>query len=326
MYNILIVEDDPFTRFATRKILAKNGFKISIAENGLEGFQLVKENDYDIIITDWLMPKIDGVELISKVRSEIKKQPIIFLVTAINSIEAKEKALFAGADEYLTKPIIFEVLIDKIEQSVKKGTSTVTKPVIKKIATSRSKNFFCIGIAASTGGPSTLINFFSALGVINEAAILIVLHGPKWMLESFVSSLQEITKMPVHQGCTGVEIKPGNIYLAPGNMHMLLQNGSNILELLDTPPENFVKPSADPLFRSIAASFGNKSIGMVFTGMGKDGAYGAGYINASGGKVIVQDPKTAILPSMPETVIKINMADEIVPLDEMSFSLKKYLK
>ncbi len=326
MYNILIVDDDSFARFATRKILAKKGYKITVAENGFDGFELVKKNDYDVIITDWLMPKMDGIELISKIRKEIKKQPVIFLLTAVNSAEARNKALFAGADEYLTKPVIFETLFDKIEKAVRKGTLKVSKQVIKKVTVTKNKNFFCVGIAASTGGPSTLVKFFQSLGVIKEAAILIVLHGPKWMLESFVASLQEVTEMPVHQGSAGKEIKAGNIYLAPGNKHMVLKNGSNILELLDTPPENFVKPSADPLFKSIADSFGSKSIGMVFTGMGKDGAYGTGYINASGGKVLVQDPNTAILSSMPKAVIKINMADEIVPLDKISFSLKKYLK
>jgi len=326
MYNILIVEDDPSARFATRKILSKKGYKVTVAENGIDGLELTKKTDFDVIITDWLMPKMDGIELISKIRSGIKKQPIIFLLTAVNSAEAKNKALFAGADEYLTKPVDFKTLIDKIEQSVKKGSSIVAKPVINKVVTTRNKNFFCVGIAASTGGPSTLVKFFSNLGTINGAAILIVLHGPKWMLSSFVASLQEVTEMPVNLGNSGIEIKPGNIYLAPGQMHMVLKNNSNFLELLDTPPENFVKPSADPLFRSIADSFGNKSIGMVFTGMGKDGAYGAGYIHATGGRVIVQDPKTAILPSMPEAVIKINMADKVVPLDEMGNTLKKCFK
>ncbi len=326
MYNILIVDDDPSVRFAIRKILVRKGFNITVAGNGLEGFELIKQNDFDVIITDWLMPEMDGIELISKIRGEIKKQPIIFLLTAVNSSEAKKKALFAGADEYLIKPVIFQTLIDKIEHSVKKGSYTVTKKIIPKVVAFRNKNFFCVGIAASTGGPSTLVRFFKNLGVIKEAAILIVLHGPKWMLESFVLSLQEVTKMPVHQGSTGMEIKAGNIYLAPGNIHMALKNDSNILELLDTSPENFVKPSADILFRSIASSFGNKSIGMVFTGMGKDGAYGTGYINAAGGRVIVQDPNSAILSSMPEAVIKINMADEIAPLDDMTQILKKYLK
>jgi len=323
MYNILIVEDDPSARFATRKILVKKGYKITVAENGLEGLNLVKKNDYDVIIADWLMPVMDGIELISKIRNEIKKQPIIFLLTAVNSAEARNKALFAGADEYLTKPVNFEIFLDKIDQSVKKSTLKIAKPVIKKALLTKNKTFFCIGIAASTGGPSTLVKFFTNLGLIKSAAILIVLHGPKWMLESFVASLQDVTEMPVHQGKTGLEIKPGNIYLAPGNMHMVVKDGTNVLELLDTPPENFVKPSADPLFKSIADSFGEKSIGMVFTGMGKDGSYGTGYINAAGGRVIVQDPKTAILSSMPEAVIKINMANKVVPLDEMALVLKK---
>ncbi len=326
MQKILLVEDDYSARFAIRKILSKNGYIVSLAGNGVEGLQAVKESEFDIVITDWLMPEMDGIELISKIRSEVKNQPIIFLLTAVNSSEAKSKALFAGADEYLTKPITFASLLEKIEYSVQKGVTTVSRKEIRISSKVADKNFVCVGIAASTGGPSTLVKYFSSLGVVREAAFLIVQHGPKWMLESFVGSLQDNTDMKVHQGDSGIEIEPGNIYLAPGNKHMVLKEGTNILNLIDTPPENFVKPSADPLFRSIASSFGSKSVGMVFSGMGKDGAYGAGYINAAGGKVFVQDPKTAILPSMPEAVIKINIADEIVPLENIATQLKKYLQ
>jgi OmpR-family two-component system manganese-sensing response regulator len=100
MYSILLVEDDPSVKFAYRKILTKKGYTVSYASNGAEGLELAKNNDYDIIISDWLMPVMDGIELISKVRSEIKNQPIIFLLTAVNSSDARSKALFAGADEY----------------------------------------------------------------------------------------------------------------------------------------------------------------------------------------------------------------------------------
>ncbi len=318
MYNILLVEDDPSAKFAYRKVLTKSGYTVAHANNGLEGLTLAKEKDFDIIITDWLMPVMDGIELIGEIRKEVKKQPIIFLLTAVNSTETQNKALYAGADEYLTKPIKFDALIKVIEEAVQKKSTTISKPPVMSKVYGAKKDFYCVGIAASTGGPSTLVKFFSKLPAIKKAAFLIVLHGPEWMLKSFVSSLQSNTEMQVYQGDTGVEIKPGSIYLAPGKMHMVLKDQTNILELVDSKPENFVKPSADPLFRSIAHSFGDKSRGLVFTGMGKDGALGCGYIHAAGGKVIVQDPKTAILPSMPQAVIKLNMADKIIPLDDMA--------
>ena len=325
MHQILIVEDDPSAKFAYRKILTREGYAVSYASDGAEGLALAKKKEFDVIITDWLMPVMDGIELISKIRKEIKKQPIIILLTAVNSADAQKKAQFAGADEYLTKPIQLDLLIEKIENSIKRGATNVVKKPIIETRVASNKTFYCVGIAASTGGPSTLIKYFGGLEKINNAAFLIVLHGPEWMLKSFVKSLQEVTQMPVHPGITGVEIKPGNIYLAQGNKHMVLQEGTNILEQIDTPPENFVKPSADPLFRSIAKSFGKKSIGLVFTGMGKDGAIGCGYINATGGKVMVQDPKTAILPSMPEAVINLKMADRVVPLNNMAEELRKCL-
>ncbi len=325
MYNILIVEDDPSAKFTYRKILSMDGNKVSYASNGEEGLSIAKENEFDIIITDWLMPVMDGIELISKIRSEVKKQPIIFLLTAVNSTDAQKKALFAGADEYLTKPIQFDILKEKINESIKRGRVNISNKQISKSRIVADKNFYCVGIAASTGGPSTLVKYFSSLSATKNAAFLIVLHGPGWMLKTFVKSLQEVTQMPVHEGNTGVVVKPGNIYLAQGKKHMVLKEGTNILEQIDAPAENYVKPSADPLFRSIANSFGSKSIGMVFTGMGKDGALGCGYIHAAGGRVMVQDPKTAILPSMPEAVINLKMANQVIPLDNMAAELHNCL-
>ena len=107
---------------------------------------------------------------------------------------------------------------------------------------------------------------------------------------------------------------------------MIIDDEKVAIKLLDTEPENFVKPSADPLFKSIASIFGKKSIGLVFSGMGSDGSYGAGYISAAGGRVIVQDPQTAVLPNMPESVINLKLANQIIPLDDMAPLFKAELR
>ncbi|MGE5499326.1 MAG: chemotaxis protein CheB, partial [Syntrophothermus sp.] len=120
-------------------------------------------------------------------------------------------------------------------------------------------------------------------------------------------------------------VKKGEIYLAPGDMHMLINPEKLEIELSDGPPENFVKPSADPLFRSAAKVFGNRLIGVVFTGMGHDGSIGAGYINAAGGVVIAQDPSTAIANSMPQTLVDLRLAKHIAPVSEIPEIIHSYL-
>jgi two-component system chemotaxis response regulator CheB len=320
--NILIVEDQAAQRILLRKMLTGHGYKIIVAVNGEEAIKALQNFDIDIIITDWLMPEMDGLKLTELIRLKSVKQPIIIVLTAVNSRDAKNKALFAGADEYVSKPVEKEKLLKVIENTVNKKQSTVLPPKKWKIIRKSTMDFYCVGIAASTGGPQTLIKFFGNLGIVNNAAFLVVQHGPSWMLESFVDSLQRVTKMPVVLGQENLDVVPGVVYVAPGKKHMVIEEEPVAIHLLDTEPVNFVKPSADPLFRSIAYIFGNRSIGLVFSGMGSDGSFGAGYIKASDGKVFIQDPKTAVLANMPDHVKKFKLADKVVTIEEMPRVLK----
>lgn len=324
--KILFVEDQPDTRFLYRKLLMKAGFSVTVASNGNEALSLFRKEYYEIIITDWLMPDMDGLELTKVIRNEFQIQPIIIVLTAVDSPSAKNGALFAGADEYIAKPVEKEVLFDVIERAKNRNKTVPQIESIPEMQTSEDFGFYCVGVAASTGGPSTLVEFFRSIGKVNNAAFLVVQHGPEWMLRTFVQSLQDNTDMPVHLGESGLKIVPGNIYLAPGERHMILKPDSLSIELLDTEPVNFVKPSADPLFKSISSVFGNKSVGIVLTGMGHDASIGAGYISASGGKIIVQDPNNAVLPAMPESVIKLNLADKVVSMSSMNNALLSFLK
>lgn len=323
--NILIVDDHAAQRILLRKMLTGSGFKVFAAANGDEAIEAFKKNKIEIVITDWLMPEMDGLKLTEKIRLEIKPQPIIIVLTAVNSSDAKNKALFAGADDYVAKPVFKDRLLQIINNAVIKKQSTPVRPKAWKVISRSKMDFYAVGIATSTGGPQTLIKFFKQLGVVKNAAFLIVQHGPAWMLESFVDSLQKVTKMPVLLGEQNLDVVPGIVYIAPGKKHMVLGEEPVAINLLDTEPINFVKPAADPLFKSMAYIFGSKSIALVFTGMGSDGSFGAGYIKASDGKVFVEDPKTAVLSNMPALVRKLNLADKVVSISEMPKVLKQAL-
>ena len=137
------------------------------------------------------------------------------------------------------------------------------------------------------------------------------------MLKSFVERIGPKCKLPFHLGKDKLKIKPGEIYLAPGEIHMIIDQDKMEIKLSDTQPENFVKPSADPLFRTIASTFGNKGMGIILTGMGRDGTIGSGYIKTAGGKIIAQDPSTAIIPSMPQSIIDLMIADRLANVSEI---------
>jgi two-component system, chemotaxis family, protein-glutamate methylesterase/glutaminase len=177
--------------------------------------------------------------------------------------------------------------------------------------------FIGIAVAASTGGPDTLLRFFAGLPVLPGAAVFVVLHGPAWMLKSMAGMLQKKTGMTVRLGEDGMVIRAGEVYLAPGDRHMVVDADTLHLRLTDDPPENYVKPAADPLFRSVASAFGRYAIGIVMTGMGHDGSAGCGSIAAAGGVVLVQDPLTAVIDSMPRAVMSHGFADEIAAIPDM---------
>jgi two-component system chemotaxis response regulator CheB len=155
------------------------------------------------------------------------------------------------------------------------------------------------------------------LGDIGDTALFLVLHGPAWMLETFAARLQREAQIPVRLAEDGMPVEPGRLLVAPGDWHMVVADGP-VVRLQKDPPENYMRPAADPLFRSMAAVFQRNAIGVVLTGMGRDGTLGASEISAGGGVVVCQDPRTAVAPSMPQTVVNAGVATSIVPLQDVA--------
>jgi len=320
--KLLIVEDNIANKILLVKILQKQGYEVTHVNNGIEALELLKENEYDAVLTDWMMPKLDGIELIERIRRTVKNTPAILMITALASRKAKEKALLSGADDYIAKPYNINDLLERLKLSLDRKKSE-KKAVEENNKKNINPDFAGVAIAASTGGPPALLKVISGLKLNQLASYFVVLHGPAWMLESFSQRLQQETKLIVKLGRDEMKIQAGEIYLCPGDRHMTINPKNFTIELLDTPPENFVKPSADPIFKSVAEVFGNKSIGVILTGMGHDGTIGAGYIAASGGLVIAQDPVTAIMPSMPQSIIDLRIAKLITPLNEIADLINK---
>ena len=154
-----------------------------------------------------------------------------------------------------------------------------------------------------------------------HASVFVVLHGPDWMLTSFVDRLERAGGRPVRLGEQGTRAEPGHAYLAPGDQHLAVRPGPPTITVTKGPLENFIRPAADPLLRSMAATFGPYGVAVVLTGMGKEGAKGAAHVAAAGGAVLVQDPKSAAAPSMPGTVVNEGLATEIGDLTALAGAL-----
>lgn len=178
-----------------------------------------------------------------------------------------------------------------------------------------------IGIAASTGGPNALLNLFSALRPPLPAAVFMVQHGPDWMMGMLASRLARESGLPVVVAEDGSAAAPGRVHLAPGDRHLEVVPGTLALRITGAPKENFVRPAADPLLRSIASSFGRFGIAVVLSGMGRDGALGARAVADAGGRVFVQAPETAVAPSMPRHVLESGIAARALPARDLAEAL-----
>ncbi len=176
-------------------------------------------------------------------------------------------------------------------------------------------------IGSSTGGPQALTTVLKALGsFIDRVPVLITQHMPPTFTTILAEHAAKASGRPAAEGRDGEPIQAGRIYVAPGGKHMVVRKtgGTNVIHLEDGPPINFCKPAVDPLFTSAAQAWGAQTFGCVLTGMGHDGAHGAGDIVAAGGSVIAQDEATSVVWGMPGAVAQGGHACAVLPIDQIA--------
>jgi len=176
-------------------------------------------------------------------------------------------------------------------------------------------------IGSSTGGPQALTTVLKALGsFIDRVPVLITQHMPPTFTTILAEHAAKASGRPAAEGRDGEPIQAGRIYVAPGGKHMVVRKtgGTNVIHLEDGAPINFCKPAVDPLFTSAAQAWGAQTFGCVLTGMGHDGAHGAGDIVASGGSVIAQDEATSVVWGMPGAVAQAGHACAVLPIDQIA--------
>ncbi len=194
-------------------------------------------------------------------------------------------------------------------------------PFTLRPARSASEPVDIIAIGSSTGGPQAL---FAVLGALQGAGgvrqpILITQHMPATFTAILAGHISRAANMPAHEATDRQEIEPGHVYVAPGEYHMTVASSGTqrIIRLNQDPPENFCRPSVDPMFRSVARVYGRRALAVVLTGMGSDGTKGGAMIVEAGGTIIAQDEASSVVWGMPGAVAQAGLCSAVLPLADI---------
>ncbi|MER7005846.1 chemotaxis response regulator protein-glutamate methylesterase [Dactylosporangium sp. NPDC000555] len=187
-------------------------------------------------------------------------------------------------------------------------------------AAPRTGGIEIVAIGCSTGGPDALTAVVRALPASLPVPVVVVQHMPPVFTKMFADRLDRIAALTVMEATGDMVVRPGNVYIAPGDFHMeLYRRGTEVATKLNAgPPENFCRPAVDVLFRSVARVYGRATLAIVLTGMGQDGKRGAEQLRAAGAEIVAQDEATSVVWGMPGAVTQAGLAHAVLPLGEIA--------
>ncbi|MFA3781699.1 chemotaxis-specific protein-glutamate methyltransferase CheB [Melioribacteraceae bacterium 4301-Me] len=349
MIRVLIVEDSPVVQQLMEHILQTDpSIKIvGIANNGIDAVEMVKQKRPDAITMDIHMPKLDGITA-TRIIMETNPTPIIIVSSSFldDEVTSTFQAIEAGALAVLHRPagighpdyqktaeeLITTVKLMSEVKVVRRSSTNAQKNLIdydktketsfNRAELSSKKEYKIVAIGASTGGPLVLQTILSSINKDFSLPILIVQHIAEGFLKGFVEWLSQSSNLPIHIAEHNQLIKPGNVYVAPENFNMGLSSFNKIL-LDKSGTENGHKPSVSYLFRTVASVVKSNAIGILLTGMGKDGAQELKLIKDKGGLTIVQNLESSVVHGMPGEAIKLDGVVYTLPPVEIANLLNK---
>jgi two-component system chemotaxis response regulator CheB len=357
--RVMIVDDSAVVRGLVSRWLGEvPGVEVVARHaNGKVAVADVVRSAPDIVLLDVEMPEMDGLTalpLLLEARPGVK----VLMVSTLTkrNAEISFQALSLGAIDYVPKPDSnFELtlsadfrgeVIRKVKalgrvrahraswevparQAAREG-SIAEKD--RKVAFSYREYSLVpprvIAIGSSTGGPQTLGTVLAALSpALSLVPVLIAQHMPPMFTRILAERLSRATGRKAKEGEHGEPVKPGTIYIAPGGRHMTVLRAANpLLRIGDEPPVHFCRPAVDPLFRSVADTFGPAALGIVLTGMGHDGAAGARRIAEAGGSVIAQDEESSVVWGMPAATASVGACAAVLPPLDIAATAAKLVR
>jgi two-component system chemotaxis response regulator CheB len=336
--RVLIVEDSAVVRELLNHILGSDPaiHVVGTANNGMEALRAMQGLKPDVVTMDINMPVMDGYEAARRIM-ETHPAPIVIVSVSVDPCEVATTflALEAGAVAAVQKPPGIghpdhEKTAKALVQTVKLMSEvTVVKrwpirfpktspaPVAGDWKSVPTGNIEVIAMGASAGGPHILQAILSRLPVDMIVPILVVQHMAPGFTQGFAEWLMESCKLPVHVAIQGENLKPGQVYIAPGGAHMGIVNGRRV-EFSNAAPVDGMRPSVSFLFESVARVYADRAAGILLTGMGRDGAEGLKAMKDEGAVTIAQNEESCLVFGMPGEAIKLGAALHVLPPQEIA--------
>ena len=348
--RVLIVDDSALVRsILTDMLSADPGIEVvGSASDAHIAREKIKQLNPDVLTLDIEMPKMDGLTFLKNLM-RLRPMPVVMVSSLTErGADVTLDAMAIGAVDFLSKPKIdvaatlrdySDELIEKIKIASKASVRALdaqrmaalvpkskytADAVITKTSGSRQIRTTdrIIAIGASTGGTEAIKNVLIGMPA-DTPGIVIAQHIPKAFSTPFARRMNDCSQMTVYEAEDGQQILAGHVYIAPGDRHLLVErDGARyVCRLDDGTPVNRHKPSVDVLFRSVAQNVGRSSIGVILTGMGKDGARGLKEMLEAGSQTIAQDEATSVVWGMPGEAVHLGAAQHVLPLDEIAARL-----
>ncbi len=341
--KVLIVDDSALIRSVMSEIISSQSDMevVGVAPDPLVARELIKQTNPDVLTLDVEMPKMDGLDFLEKLM-RLRPMPVLMVSSLTErGSEITMRALELGAVDFVTKPKISiqsgmreyaELIADKIRAAAKARIRPRTLasaahagalPALRNPLTSSEK---LIIIGASTGGTEAIREFLMQMPS-DCPGILIAQHMPEGFTTSFARRLDSLCKISVREAAGDERVLPGHAYIAPGHSHLLLaRSGANYVTRIEqSEPVNRHRPSVDVLFRSAALAAGKNAVGVILTGMGKDGAAGMLEMKTAGAYNFAQDEASCVVFGMPREAIALGANHEVGPLTALPGMVLGYL-
>ncbi|MFC0267335.1 protein-glutamate methylesterase/protein-glutamine glutaminase [Kushneria aurantia] len=333
--KVLCVDDSALIRSLISEIINQESDMevVATAPDPLVARELIKQHNPDVLTLDVEMPRMDGLDFLERLM-RLRPMPVVMVssLTARGS-EVTMRALELGAVDFVTKPQLgirdgmveyAREITDKIRVAsrarLKKPASpSQPAPPTKTLRAPLYSSEKLLIVGASTGGTEAIREFLMPLPP-DSPAVLITQHMPAGFTRSFAARLDSLCRISVKEAVDGERVLPGHAYLAPGGTsHLrLARSGANyVVSLGEDPPINRHRPSVDALFESAAAGAGKNAIGILLTGMGKDGAQGLLKMRQAGAWTLAQDEASCVVFGMPREAIALDAACEVVSISSM---------